>query len=243
MAYDSARGVTLLFGGAAGGTYDGETWEWDGTSWTLRSSSGPEPRVYHAMAYDSTRGVTVLFGGRGAGGRYGDTWEWDGTSWTHRSSSGPSARNATAMTYDSVRGVTVLFGGQEPGYDYDDETWEGTGWYSLDLTLKNPGPSWVDIDPNDPNCPDVYPPGTEVTLTAVPSGDKSFKRWKLWDPNHPDDANYNVHDANNPITILMNANRKVEAVFDCGGGIAPPLFVLSGLVGLALLRRGRVGGV
>ena len=72
LAYDSARGVTVLFGGYDIGGDNGETWEWDGTSWTLRSSTGPSRRELHAMAYDSARGVTVLFGGNRGGG---ETWE------------------------------------------------------------------------------------------------------------------------------------------------------------------------
>src|SRR5436309_145576 len=86
MAYDSARGRVVLFGGSG----LGDTWEWDGTSWTQRASSGPPPRYKHAMAYDSARGRVVLFGGDGAAGPYlADTWEWDGTAWTQRSPSGP----------------------------------------------------------------------------------------------------------------------------------------------------------
>ncbi|MCH8271508.1 MAG: hypothetical protein IH985_09915 [Planctomycetes bacterium] len=54
---------------------NGETWEWDGTSWTLAATTGPSPRNRHAMAYDSVRGVTVLFGGDD-GAPNGETWEW-----------------------------------------------------------------------------------------------------------------------------------------------------------------------
>lgn len=62
MAYDAARGLTVLFGGWTGGTNNAQTWEWDGTAWTQRVVSGPSGRVSHAMAYDAARGVTVLFG-------------------------------------------------------------------------------------------------------------------------------------------------------------------------------------
>src|SRR5262245_56732341 len=69
MAYDSARGVTVLFGGDLSYyNLTGETWEWDGDTWTLRATSGPTARVAHAMAYDSARGVTVLFGGYSGAG-------------------------------------------------------------------------------------------------------------------------------------------------------------------------------
>src|SRR5262245_18255351 len=55
MAYDSARDVTVLFGGAVYSGASRETWEWDGRAWSLRSSSGPDKLSYHSMAYDSLR--------------------------------------------------------------------------------------------------------------------------------------------------------------------------------------------
>lgn len=78
MAYDSARGVTVLFGGYVGSAgASRETWEWNGSVWRRRVIAGPAARYGHAMAYDSARGVTVLFGGYrdGVGGADGETWE------------------------------------------------------------------------------------------------------------------------------------------------------------------------
>ena len=80
MVYDSKRARVVLFGGYSPLGLRGDTWEWDGLSWSLRATTGPAPRYGHAMAYDWP-GVVVLFGG--GGGR--DTWEWDGTTWTYRS--------------------------------------------------------------------------------------------------------------------------------------------------------------
>jgi hypothetical protein len=78
MAYDSARKVTVMFGGSSGGddaTFN-DTWEWDGTDWKeIQSTEKPAPRLHHSMAYDSKRGVTVLFGGHG---EMDDTWEYGG---------------------------------------------------------------------------------------------------------------------------------------------------------------------
>jgi len=129
MAYDSARRVTVLFGGYC----NGDTWELDGTTWTQRAVSGPTGRAGHAMAYDAARGVTVLFGGCGNG----DTWEWDGTTWTQRSTTGPSPRWLHAMAYDSTRGVTVLFGGLA-GSSLKGDTWEwdGTTWTQRNMALR-----------------------------------------------------------------------------------------------------------
>ena len=76
MAYDSQRGVTVMFGGEDAGGWAEGLWEYDGSTWTLRADTpGPWPRVDSGMAYDSARGVTVLFGGLSMDGRKNDTWE------------------------------------------------------------------------------------------------------------------------------------------------------------------------
>jgi hypothetical protein len=97
MAYDSARGVTVVFGGIsmAGGGLMADTWEWNGTNWTQRTpATSPPVRYAHAMVFDSARGVTVLFGGdpffiSGSGSPLSDTWEWNGTNWTQRAPATP----------------------------------------------------------------------------------------------------------------------------------------------------------
>ena len=87
LAYDAARGVTVLFGG---GRRTNETWTWDGVQWKQHlAASGPPGRDTHAMAYDVARGRVVLYGGGGDRGKgvapywyLDDVWEWDGTRWT-----------------------------------------------------------------------------------------------------------------------------------------------------------------
>jgi hypothetical protein len=78
MAYDSARGVIVLFGGIPGDITmpDGQTWEWGGANWSVRSPmAAPAARSGHAMAYDSARDVTWLFGGLTS--IYdNETWRW-----------------------------------------------------------------------------------------------------------------------------------------------------------------------
>jgi len=62
MAYDAARDRVVLFGGQADEDVFGDTWEWDGLSWTP-FAAGPHALIWHAMAYDANRQRTVLFGG------------------------------------------------------------------------------------------------------------------------------------------------------------------------------------
>ncbi len=131
MVFDSVRGVTVLYGG---GSYLGDTWQWDGTAWSQLPVSGPPARNGHAMSYDSTRGVSVMFGGFGSGvggaaNALQDTWEWNGSAWVQRQVTGPSARYAHGMAYDSVRHITVLFGGDAgTGPASDTWEWDGTAW-------------------------------------------------------------------------------------------------------------------
>jgi hypothetical protein len=84
VAYDSKRGVVLIFGGATHERVLNDLWSWDGTTWKKLAESGPEPRVMGYLAYDPKRDRVVLFGGR-RGVRdntdLGDTWEWDGATW------------------------------------------------------------------------------------------------------------------------------------------------------------------
>lgn len=136
MAYDSRRGVVVLFGGTnvgwTGGLL-GDTWEWDGRTWTQVSSTGPPARSAHVMTYDAHRGVTVLFGGYDANiGFAQDTWEWNGTTWTLRDvNTKPSPRTHAGMAYDLNRRVSVLFGGyrgRNAGNSGETWEWNGSSW-------------------------------------------------------------------------------------------------------------------
>ena len=156
LAYDSNRGVTVMFGGDVGSfeAFYGGTWEWDGESWTLECDVG-EPcagaltgRFGQKMVYDPGRGKVVMFGGcTGLNtsnwtctGHSDETWEWDGLSWTKvcgtgTGCSGPSGRLYHAMSHDETSGGVVLHGGctlfQMGGCaTRSDETWvwNGTTW-------------------------------------------------------------------------------------------------------------------
>jgi hypothetical protein len=132
MAYDEARARTVLFGG-----YDisvsSDTWEWDGSVWTLRTNldAVPPERMRHAMAYDPVRARIVLYGGRQTyayGSALGDTWEWDGLHWANVGVNGPS-RSDHAMAYDPAYGNVLMAGGNDGVYDVADAwLWSGSNW-------------------------------------------------------------------------------------------------------------------
>ena len=150
MVYDTARGVTVLFGGQyqGPGNQKNDTWEYDGLSWRKINPTDPEgdgnpsARSQHSLTYDAVRGVTVLHGGEdrsqecsdGASQFCDDTWEYDGLSWrkinpTDPEGDGhPEARFGHTLTYDTARGLLVLSGGEDDsGVLTTDVLWEYNG--------------------------------------------------------------------------------------------------------------------
>ena len=144
LAYDSLRGVALLYGGLIDGMdLAPDIWAWDGKSWDMLTPDGDQPdaRYDHGMAFDSGRGVLVVYGGRDIdNNKFADTWEWDGTGWTEIAPTGgvkPGPLYGAGMAYDTERGVTVLFGGYgNSGRTNDVWEWNGKAW-----TKKNPSGS------------------------------------------------------------------------------------------------------
>ncbi len=157
MVFDIARNRLILFGGVDSGSRPlGDTWSWDGSSWTRVATSGPAPRFGATMAYDSLRERVVLFGGESSGTTYSvtlqDTWEWDGTRWlAMQASSRPPARVDCASAFDAARGQTVIFGGSSTAsvtaLIHDMWGWDGTSWTqlrpaSLPPARNNPAMVW-----------------------------------------------------------------------------------------------------
>jgi hypothetical protein len=129
MAYDDARHVVLLYGGA-GSTMLGDLWSWDGNRWLRLSTSGPPARDDAVLVFDSRRQRLVLFGGRSGQTLRSDTWEWDGTAWSEKSVSGPDARLHAVGAFDAERGVVRVYGGVGSDDIPRTDTWEwnGTTW-------------------------------------------------------------------------------------------------------------------
>ena len=153
MAFDRARGRTVLFGGGTfvrGQPYKlrEETWEWDGLEWRQVAADGPGARRLTGMAYDRSRKQVVLFGGIGPRNApdlpqpyFNDTWTWNGTTWRKAADGGPPPRYGHAMTFDSRTGVAVIYGGNT----VDDQPladmwqWDGRRWTEIKPPGLTPG--------------------------------------------------------------------------------------------------------
>ena len=180
MAYDSARGQIVLFGGVdeKNGILS-ETWVWDGKSWAQKiTDASPQARFGHAMAYDTARRQIVLFGGQGTSGMFSDTWTWDGTTWAQQlTANKPGPRAFHAMAFGLTSAKVVLFGGVSPDGLASDETWI---WDGADWTQKSPANhpmarAWSAAAP-DPTGSVILFGGTNPMMTGVPFEDS----W-IWD--------------------------------------------------------------
>jgi len=75
MAFDRARGRTVLCGGQGTAGYLSDVWDWDGRAWTLRFLvPRPAGRADAAMAYCTRRERVLYFGGRAGTVESNDTW-------------------------------------------------------------------------------------------------------------------------------------------------------------------------
>ena len=135
MVYDTVRNKVVMFGGygdTAPQTYL-DTWEYDGTTWTQRTTATTPPwRASYVSAFDARRGKVVLHSGYLLGTQTPMvTWEFDGNDWAPGSFPGTApAFPDPDMTFDSRRGTVVLVGAS---YLAHAETWEydGTSWRPL----------------------------------------------------------------------------------------------------------------
>jgi hypothetical protein len=131
LTYDPVRNRTVLFGGlSATDTLLGDTWLWNGSTWSQASpATSPTARYGHATTFDSSAGrnYVLLYGGR-PGSTIDDFWEWNGTTWYRRCNNCvPGDRADTGLVHDPVRHVTVLYAGYASSGDYYPTTWEYNG--------------------------------------------------------------------------------------------------------------------
>ena len=154
LVFDSLRSVTVLFGGISaspiGGQSFNDTWEWDGVTWTQRTTATtPFRSGRNGMAFDPLRGRTVVFGGVPSSmliGATNQTWEFDGTNWLQRTpATNPGSLDGPAMCFCETLGTCVLFGGVTPVTGAMNSTtwlWNGTTWTAASVLGIPPQPRY-----------------------------------------------------------------------------------------------------
>lgn len=166
MTWDPDRQRVVLFGGYAcfAGAALGDTWEYDGVTWTERAlSPAPPARLRGALSYDPLRHKLVLFGGLSSlvnGSAMNDTWELDSAGWHDVSAAAgmaPPAR-ATQLAFDAARGNTLMFSGgaNAMGTQLANETWTYDGVWTRRQGTNNPS--------NRIGAAMAYDPGRQLVL-------------------------------------------------------------------------------
>ena len=132
IAYDAARQRVVLHGGQTGVfpniTLLNDTWEWDGTAWTQRATTGPSARVHQNLAFDRTRGKIVLYGGFNSATvqELRDIWEWDGSTWQQSTVSGTANSIALGLVFDEKTSAMFLYSRPQTGGAVAANRWNGT---------------------------------------------------------------------------------------------------------------------
>ena len=89
----------------------GDTWTWDGTTWT-KQHPATSPPARDGRRWPTTRPPATWSCSAATASTLGDTWTWDGTTWTQQAPGDQPARPGRAsMAYDAATGTVVLFGG------------------------------------------------------------------------------------------------------------------------------------
>jgi N-acetylneuraminic acid mutarotase len=139
-------GTVMLFGGRDFGGpagYDdlGDTWTYDGRSWTRQGAAGPLARDAAGMV--ALDGAIVLFGGFdcnislslccneacGSPSVLDDMWSWDGSKWTQLRVPGTKPPAQARASMGSLDNTIVLLDDDICGTDlFDTWVWNGAVW-------------------------------------------------------------------------------------------------------------------
>jgi hypothetical protein len=191
MAYDAARQRVVLFGGVGPNPSNpgpppiyGDTWTFDGVTWTQQLGPGPSARFGHVMAYDPLRQVVVLHCGGTFGASNNETWEWNGTAWLQRTPLvAPPIRSGAAFGFDPNRGALVLTAGSWTTPLTDTWTWDGVAW--TQVAMQHPvWPRYGGTFALDPSRQELMLLGGNVRdfSTVLPRRDAQWLRLAVTTP-------------------------------------------------------------
>jgi hypothetical protein len=172
MAYDSARGVDVIFS-------ENGTWEYDGANWTPFSPATVPYELWSVLFYDTATSQTILFGAGDSSSFPGNnTYVWSGGNWNQLSPAGsPPMTFGAASAFDVARGEAIIYGGSD-GYNVYNTawTWTGTTWNSQTIGPAQTGLSCTDAcTVNNGGCGDAsvtcsHDPSTNAVVCGCNAG-------------------------------------------------------------------------
>lgn len=140
MAYDTADGYVLLFGGTNSTGNHNDSWSYHNGAWTqLHPTVSPPVPQPDAFAYDAADKVVVYTNAFNnfSGVAPQILWTYHADNWTQVTASGPLQRIGGGMTYDVRDGYMVFFGGYSGTNLRDTWSYKGGAW--TNLTAPDPG--------------------------------------------------------------------------------------------------------
>jgi hypothetical protein len=187
LSYDPAVGVAILFGGLSTVPL-GDTWSWDGTTWSEEAPpTSPPARSDAASGFDLTTEQVVLFGGSDYPDLLGDTWTYGPLLSVPSAPTGVVAQAGNQQATISFTAPTDTGGSTITTYTVTAEdvtnaarggqTAEGQGSplvvtgltngdaYEFVVTATNS----VGTGPGSPPSSSVVPNGLAITTLALPS--------------------------------------------------------------------------
>ncbi|MFZ5439200.1 MAG: hypothetical protein ACOZQL_04285 [Myxococcota bacterium] len=139
MAWDPDRQRVVMFGGrqVTSGLRHQDLWEWDGTNWQQRVTTGGPIGLSSAMAWDPTRHVLVVFGAHDQVVN-NELWELgSGSAWLLRSPSNPpSPRAGSVGAFFPPAAKVMVVGGRDGASNY------------LAGAFLTDGASWATVTPD-----------------------------------------------------------------------------------------------
>lgn len=134
VAFDSHRGLVVLFGGYAAQSGLNDVWTWDGTNWTQVASASSPPNLFPlGLAYRQSDDSLLLAGQSAGGGGITSavqSWSYVQQTWSQVTSSTavPCVDHYGASAEDVQRGKLVFFGGYCTGATVQ---WDGSAWTQI----------------------------------------------------------------------------------------------------------------
>tara|TARA_R110002096_G_scaffold177707_3_gene354440 strand:+ start:1351 stop:2802 length:1452 start_codon:yes stop_codon:yes gene_type:complete len=111
IVFDTTRGVSMLYGGRTpNGTFSTDTFEYDGSAWSIVASGTPSSRTRNMMSFDMARGVPVIYGGLTGNFQtwFLETWEYSATVSASYTVFGAGCAGTNGVPSNSASGLPVL---------------------------------------------------------------------------------------------------------------------------------------
>lgn len=182
MAFDAARNVVVMFGGAIAPSLLDDTWEFDGVTWQQRfPAHQPSARCAAACVWSPVLGKTIISGGGnwGATSTLDDAWAWDGTDWHALAPTGaaPSQRAGASIAWDPGQQKALLFGGRggvgpqhlQDAFELDVQPWPAPSYTPFGVGCPAPGGPVPVLDVVGDEPPRLGST-TQLRVTSLPVG-------------------------------------------------------------------------